>query len=205
MAITYPLALPTAGGIASVRFRPRAVVAIGPSPYTLQQQVQEHQGQAWLSDIELPLMKRAEAEAWTSFFLRLNGRRGTFLLGDPAAPSPRGTIAGTPAVDGSHAVRSKTLAVKGLTVGTTLLEGDYLQVGSGATARLHKNLNNATADGLGKMTLDIWPSLREALSDSAAIVVSSPVGLFRLASNEMPWSTDPGPLYSIQFSAMEAL
>lgn len=205
MSIVYPLALPTATGIAAVRLIPRAVVAVGASPYTLQQQVQEHPGQAWQAEITLPPMKRAEADAWTSFFLKLNGRRGTFLLGDPAAATPRGTVAGTPVVDGAHAVRLKTLALRGITVGTTLLAGDYVQVGSGATARLHKNLNDATADGAGKMTLDIWPSLREALADGAAVVTASTVGLFRLASNEMPWSTDPGPLYSIQFSAMEAL
>lgn len=205
MAITYPLSLPTAGGIRSVRLGMMDVVAVGASPFTGQQQVQQHAGQWWDADIGVTPGKRADAEEWIAFLGKLKGRRGTFLLGDPAATSPRGTIAGTPVVDGAHAARAATLALRGLTVGTTLLAGDYVQVGSGATTRLHKNLSNATADGTGKMTLDIWPDLREALSDGAAIVTSSAKGLFRLATNKRDWSVDESLIYGISFSAMEAI
>lgn len=205
MAISYPLALPTATGIAKVRITPRSVVSVSQSPFTGAQQAQEHQGQWFEADITLPPMIRADADAWISFFLKLNGRRGTFLLGDPAAATPRGTIAGSPVVDGAHAVRAKVLALRGLTVGTTLLAGDYIQLGSGGAARLHKNLNDVTADGTGKVSLDIWPALRSAYSDAAVVVTSSAKGLFRLASNEMPFDIAPPALYGMTFAALEAL
>lgn len=205
MAITYPLALPASPAFRRIRFTARSVVGVSRSPFTGQQQVQEHAGQWWEVEAQIPPMQRAAAEQWVAFLLKLKGMKGTFLLGDPVSTVPRGTIAGSPAVNGAHAARSATLALKGLTPGTTLLAGDFLQVGSGATTRLHKNLNDATADGGGLMTLDIWPSLREALSDSAAVVVSNCKGTFRLSSNESPWDVGDAQYYGIALGAIEAL
>lgn len=205
MSITYPLALPDARAFSAVRVTARSVVAVGASPFTGQQQVQEHQGQWWEAECSLPPMKRPAAEAWISFFLKLNGRRGTFLMGDTAASAPRGTIAGSPVVDGAHAVRAATLALRGVTAGTTLLAGDYIQVGTGAAARMHKNLNDATADGLGKMTLDIWPTLRSALSDGAAVITSGCLTTWRLASNDMPFEVGLRSIYGLTFAAVEAI
>lgn len=205
MAITYPLTPPTEPGFSGVRITPRSVVSVSQSPFTGSQQVQQHQGQWWEAELSIGAMSRAHAEEWIAFLLSLNGRQGTFLLGDPVGAAPRGTISGTPQVNGAHSVRSATLAVKGLTVGTTLLAGDYFQVGTGATSRLHKNLVSVTADGGGLATLDIWPSLRTALSDSASIVTTNTKGLWRLASNEMPFDISAGIIYGVSFAAIEAL
>jgi hypothetical protein len=204
MAITYPLALPSAG-IRSIRITARSVVAVSSSPFTLSQQTQVHPGQIWQAEIGLPPMRRAIAEQWISFLLSLNGPEGTFLMGDPDAKTPRGTIAGTILVNGIHSARSATLAIKGATAGTTLLRGDYVQVGTGSSAHLHKVLQDATANGAGQMTLDIWPKLRADLANNAAVAVSDTVGLFRLASNEMTWDTDAASIYGISFAAVEAL
>lgn len=205
MAISYPLTLPDARAFSKLRITARAVVAVGQSPFTGQQQVQEHQGQWWEAECSLPPMKRDQAEPWISFFLKLNGRRGTFLMGDTAGGNARGTITGTPVVDGAHAARSATLALRGVTVGTTLLAGDYVQVGSGGSARMHKNLSDATADGLGKMTLDIWPALRAALSDGASVVTGNCQTQWRLASNEMPFDVGLRLMYGVTFAAVEAI
>lgn len=205
MAISYPLSLPAAPAFSQLRLTARSVVGVSRSPFTGQQQVQEHAGQWWEIEARIPPMARAAAEQWVAFLLKLKGMKGTFLLGDIVGAVPRGTIAGSPAVDGAHAARSATLALKGLTVGTTLLAGDYFQVGSGTTTRLHKNLSDATADGSGEMTLDIWPSLREALSDSAAVTVTNCKGTFRLSSNETPWDIGSAQFYGIALGAIEAL
>ena len=205
MSITYPLSHPTTPGFSSATVLGRSVVAISQSPYTFSQQAQAHPGQRMEMQLSLPPMKRAEAEAWLTFLLKLNGRQGTFLLGDPAATTPRGTIAGTVLVNGAHAVRATALNLKGLTAGTTVLAGDYLQLGSGSSARLHKNLSDATADAGGLVTLDIWPALRSAYSDGAAVVYTGTKGLFRLASNEMPWDEGAAAIYGIDLTATEAL
>lgn len=205
MAISYPISMPSAAAFSALRITPRSIVSVSASPYTGAQQVQEQQGQWWEADCSLPPMRRADAAPWISFLLKLNGRRGTFLAGFADAFAPRGTIAGSPVVDGAHAVRSSTLALRGITVGTTLKAGDDIQVGSGSTARLHKNLIDVTADGTGKMTLDIWPSLRTALSDGAAVGTSNCQTTWRLASNEMPFEVGKGLLYGLTFAAVEAI
>lgn len=205
MAITYPQALPDINKVAGLRLTARSVVAISQSPFTGQQQVQEHGGQWWELELTLPPMLRAEAEPWNAFLLKLNGMRGTFLAGDPVSRRPRGTITGAPTVNGAHAVRSKTLAITNVPVGQTLLTGDYVQVGSGEQTRLHKVLLDATANASGQMTLDIFPSLREALANGAAVVYNDCLGTFRLASNQMAWDVSLGQFMQISIAAIEAL
>lgn len=205
MSITYPLALPQAeGNFRRIRFAPSSVVAVSVSPFTGQQQVQRHAGQWWSADVELPPMLRADAEPWIAFFLSLNGREGTFLLGDPGGASPRGTWAGTPVVVGA-AQTGATLAIDGLDNGATVKAGDYFQIGSGSSARLYKNLTDQTAGAPGTLTLDIWPRLRTSPGDNDPLTVTAARGLFRLASNEMPFDLGEALFYGLSFSCMEAL
>jgi hypothetical protein len=86
-----------------------------------------------------------------------------------------------------------------------LLPGDYIQLGSGATATLHKVLTQVDTDSSGNATVDIWPSIRTAPADNATVVVSNTVGLWRLATNESSWSINEASIYGISFSAMEAI
>ncbi len=195
MTITYPLTFPSLG-VASVRITQNAVVSVSRSPFTGQEQVQEHPGQWFECEISLPPMYRDDYAEWDSFFLQLNGRAGTFLACDSSYRKPRGTVAGTVLVNGSHSARSKTLAVKGMTVGTTLLKSDYIQLGTGSTARLHKVINNATADGSGNATLDIWPALTTTYSDGATVAYNSPVGVFKLTTNQMAYEASPGIVFT---------
>jgi hypothetical protein len=206
MTITYPLAFPTHTDAAALRITRRSVVAVAVSPFTGKQQTQAHQGQWFEAEISLPPMYRADAAPWIAFLMKLNGMEGTFLAGDPSYRASRGTIAGTVLVNGAHSARAKTLALKGMTAGTTLLAGDYIQLGSSSASRLHAVLSDVTADGSGNATLDIWPALRTSYSDSAAVTYNSPVGLWRLATNEMPNDFSPGQIFSgITLPVREAL
>jgi hypothetical protein len=77
------------------------------------------------------------------------------------------------------------------------------QLGTGSDATLHKVLVNYT--GTGSATdLEIWPALRKSRS-SAAADLTSPVGVFRLASNDIQWSVNEASIYGMSFSAMEAI
>ena len=208
MAITYPLALPTIKGIRAIRLVAKNSVGVNTSPFTFSQQVYKHQGQIWQAEASLPPMTRAEAEEWFSFLVKLNGQYGTFLLGDPHA-APRGSASstpGTPVVNGASQVGS-TLAIDGLPASATgyLKAGDYIQLGSGATARLHKVLNDADTNGSGEATLDIWPDLRSSPDDDSAVVVSDAVGNFRLSTNEIGVDINEIELFGITFAAIEAL
>lgn len=92
MAITYPLDLPSnTDGIATARLSARSVVARTRSAFTGQEQVQVNQGQWWQLDVTMVPQLRSEAAEWDAFLMKLNGGEGTFLAGDPAGQTPRGT------------------------------------------------------------------------------------------------------------------
>lgn len=209
MPETYPLSLP-ASNIRRVQWRPRHAVAFAESGFTFRSDVHLHDGDGWLGAVELPPMRRETAEAWISWRLRLKGRWGTFLMGDPAARTALGTLAGSPVADsaGSPSVNQAgddVLYVRGWDLGATIKAGDYLQIGSGATARLYKNLTDLVVDSSGKAEHRIFPTLREAPSDGATIIVSNPVGLFRLAEDEAVWDADEMRIYGLSFGIMEAI
>lgn len=204
MTITYPLNLPVHTGVQSMRFVQRSINALSISPFTGSQQVQAGIGQWFEIDFSLPPMRAADAILWNAFFLKLNGRFGTFLAGDPAYIK-RGTETAAVA-NGALTVRDKILNLRGMTSGKTILAGDYLQIGTGLSAHLHKNLADMTADGSGEGALDIWPSARASFVDGTTITLVDPVGLFRLTSDEMLYEVSEGLIYSgISFGAREAI
>lgn len=108
---------------------------------------------------------------------------------------------------GENTARSRVLYTTGWTPNTTgiLKAGDWLQLGSGASARLHKNLTDASSDGSGNAVLDIWPALREDVADGAAITVRSAKGVFRLADSRPRWTLFDGVVAAVQFEIVEAL
>lgn len=209
MAISYPLTFPTQTGIASVNLHAINSVAISQSPFTYKQQVVAHTGQRWEAEITLPPMQRADAEVWVAFLLSLKGMRGTFLMGDPNCATARGsasTAAGTPVVNGASQT-GDSLTVDGLPVSATgyLLAGDYIQLGGGSSATLHKVLTNVDSNAAGQATLDLWPHIRTAPADDSAIVVANAVGNFRLSTNQSDWSINNASFYGITFPAIEVI
>jgi hypothetical protein len=199
MAISYPLSLPTVSGIRAVEFRATNAVAYSASPFTFAGQAHAYPGQMWQADVTLaPMRDRADAEEWNAFLLSLFGQSGTFLLGDPNASTLRGTATSC-AINGAVGANTVTATVPD---GQTLLAGDYIQLGTGANARLHKVLAPFTSTGFAA-DLEIWPSLRSSASDVSASL-SNCVGVFRLSSNETGWAADISN-YSITFAAREAI
>ena len=203
--ITYPRALPSHTGIRSVELRAVSATAINQSPFTFQNTAYEYPGQMWQADITLPPMKRADAEQWIAWLISLRGRAKDFLLGDPSAPAPRGsagTFPGTPIVT-DQSGGSITITGASANKNGWLLPGDYIQIGSAATATLHKVLDTANTDATGETTLEVWPYLRSERSGS--VTVNNAVGRFRLSSNEQAWSINEASIYGITFGAMEAI
>lgn len=208
MAESYPLSTPN-NDIARVRLVARNAVAVAASPFTFAQQVYRHQGQGWEADITLPAMKRADAEQWLSFLLRLRGQYGTFLLGDPNGATPRGSAAttpGTPVVNGASQTGDE-LNIDGLpaSVSGYLLAGDYIQLGTGSTATLHKVLEDVDSNASGEATLNLFPAVRTAPADNATVTVANAKGNFRLNANETAWDIDTATIYGVTFGAVEAI
>tara|TARA_R100000329_G_scaffold50992_1_gene47083 strand:- start:8918 stop:9550 length:633 start_codon:yes stop_codon:yes gene_type:complete len=209
MAISYPLTLPTVSGIATVTFRATNVTAISMSPFTFKQQVVSHAGQRWEAEVSMPPMSRADAEEWISFLVSLRGQLGTFTLGDPSGATARGSASsapGTPLVNGASQTGG-SLAIDGCPASATgyLKAGDYIQLGSGSSATLHKILQDVNTLSGGDVTVDLWPHIRTAPADNSTVVVSNAEGLFRLSQNQTSWSIDEATIFGVTFACVEAV
>jgi hypothetical protein len=194
MAISYPLNTPTTIGFESIELRAVNATITSQSPFSYKQQVISHTGQRWEASVSIPSVLRDLAEPWAAFLTALKGQTGTFLLGDPLSAAPRGTVSYC-TLTGSAGDESVAVTMTG-----SLLAGDYIQLGSGTTARLHKVL----VDQSGSGTLEIWPALRSTYS-GATVTTTNAKGVFRLNQNMSSWQISNANSYGIAFEAVEAI
>ena len=143
------------------------------------------------------------------FVVALHGERGSVTRGEPSAETARGSAsvtAGAPVVNGADQTGG-SLTVDGLPVSTTgyLKAGDYIQLGGGSSATLHKVLQDVDSNASGQASIELWPYIRTAPADNATIVVGDTVGVFRLSSNQTDWSINNASFYGITFAAVEAV
>lgn len=205
MTISYPLTCPTTVKFESFTLRGMDVVASSTSPFSRVQQVYQHSGACWMAEVAWPLLKVNEVAEIIGFLDSLRGTYGYFLMGEPLY-TIQGTGAGTPLVNGLHSARATSLATKGWTPASLVLRaGDLFQIGTGSSTRLYRNLTNATADGSGNVTLDIWPPLRATLTGDNPLTTTSPKGIWRLASNERGYDIVRPNKYRVAFAAVEYL
>jgi len=205
MAITYPLAFPS---------HTKSLVSLSweindgksESPFDFSSQVQKFGGNRWSATCSLPKMRRTDAEQWNGFLLSLSGLSGTFLMGDTMGQTARGALGGTPVVNGADQTGSE-LSINGCSASVTgwVKTGDYIQLGTGSSSRLHKVLQDADSNGSGEVSVDIWPPLRSSPADGSVVVTSGAVGVWRLASGTGGWDVDSLALYGITFACVEAL
>lgn len=207
MSITYPITLPTSPGFSKAKFTMESAVALSESPFTFEQQTYVHQGQRWRVMISLPKMRRSQAAAWIAAMAQLNGRAGTFLLGDPDAKSPQGQGTGAPEVSpGADAMGQNTVRTAGWTAGITgiLKAGDHIGFGTGSDSRMYMLVQDATSDGSGNATLTVWPNLRRASVNGESVFLTYPKTQFRLDA-PFAWDADEVSTFEVSFSATEAL
>jgi hypothetical protein len=206
MAISYPLTLPA--------FRARnftlgitPTVAVSASPFTGQQQVYEWPNVTWRASFDVVAKGRAEWSQLTAFMTSLRGRLGTVLIYPYQGVRPRGTTntSGVTVATGGAAAQARAINLSGMGAARTLLAGDFLQLGTGATARLHMVVENATADGSGNATVTIEPPLRVAYSSGAAVTLVKPATVMRSVSNDGASTVDLGGIITASFAFSEAL
>ncbi len=198
MAIPYPLTAPATPGNRSIRWTPRTVVGMAQSPFTGSQQVYAYPGQWWEVAVELPPMTDAVAGAWCGFFLALNGREGTFLLGDTVRKTRLGSVTGTLTIGAGAVANTTTLPIAGATGGFAV--GDWIQVGAASNSRLHRVVYVTPG-----VSLDVFPRLRTAYASGTAVNIASPRGLFRLQA-AVPWAYDARKICDgLTFNAVEVV
>ena len=185
-----PLSFPNVG-IQNMSMRLKRVVAVAESPFTLDTQVYTHQGARWEAEVTLPPLTYTEARSVEAFIVGLKGREGTFTFG-----SPLHTDTAIVLTSGSTAIRSETLTTS---AGSTAISaGTYFQLGS--------YLYLVTADkSSGAGTLEFQPPLRETIATGQGLIVIQPKSLWRMASNDVSWSTNEASLQGFSFAMVEAL
>ena len=111
---SYPLTFPTVSGIKTQRFALTRTVAVSASPFTGQEQVFQHEGEIWSTQITFPPMLKDKAAVVLAFLLQLRGRRGTFKIGDQDRKTIQGVATGTIRITGlpfTHLISANGRAV----------------------------------------------------------------------------------------------
>lgn len=200
MTISYPVSFPSSPVTNSVTLICANGNSIGESPYTAKTQVYAYESDWWGVQVAWPVLTRAEAQIVMGFLASLRGRYGTFLYGPTYFGTPLGAATGTPLVNGGSQT-GFTVVTDGWTPSTTILKaGDFFQIDQ----RLYMATQDATSNGSGQVTIDIWPSLRGHV-DNSSIVVSNPKGIFRLLEDTVRLIDVPETeLCSMSFDAKEA-
>ena len=202
---SYPLTFPTVSGITTQTFSLVRNVAVSTSPFTGQDQVFQHEGEFWATQVTFPPMLKDKAATIIAFLLQLRGRRGTFKLGDQDRKTIQGVATGTIRVNGASQTGNQ-VALDGFANSTNNVfkAGDYIQIGS----FLYIVTEDVNSNSSGEANVKIEPSLRqgiETIADDATVTYSNTTTLFRLDSNETGWDTDQVSKYGISLSATEAL
>lgn len=204
--VSYPVDFRNLLSPAILTFTQRTSAGFSESPFTLQQQIYPSAG-AWALGVDYPRCSVTKAEALVAALVSLNGQEGTFLIGDRANKSPRGSGGSqSPTVNGNNQ-SGRTLETDSWTANRSglLVTGDWIQLGSGESSHLHKVVAAVSSNAYGAATLEIWPALRETPSDNDPITLLNTAGLFRLASPAFTWSIDIAKIYGVQFQALEAI
>lgn len=195
------IAMPTSPAFTTSDWGIRRVVAVSESPFTGATQVQKYAKAQWYATLSLPPMKRSQAVEWQSFFMQLEGKANTFLLGDPDAKTVMGGNAPTSISVTSSAAIGATSVTLTIGSGKKLNKGSYLQFGTGSSSRLHMVVDDNTGNG----AVTIQPALKDAITTGTTVTFASARGLFRMDTNELTWSANELSNYGITFSCSEAL
>jgi len=196
MAISYPLTPPAGIRISSLRFSAISAVARNISPFTFSSQSYNWTGTMLSGDVECPPMNRADAEELIGFLIM--AARGTFYFRDYANGTQRGNMSSNPQLDGAHVANTTTITIDGGSGSWAV--GDYIQLGTGSSSKLHKITKANTAT-----SYEIFPLLRTSYPDNTAIVYSNAVGVFRLGTTTCDWSIDTAKKYGLNFSIFESI
>ena len=150
----------------------------------------------WRLSIAAPSVLSIESSAvWEALILKLRGRVNHLSAWDIMKPAPRGTMRGTMTLSGTHAQGVTVLNVTAGAgqAGTTLLAGDWLQVGSGTGGQLFKVVADATANGAGLIAVTVEPPVRPlgGFAGSTAVTWDKALGHYKMTSPSPGWGYVP--------------
>jgi len=189
-----------------VSWRLRGATQMHTSPFDGSTQTLTRPGAAWEATLSWPALEQADARTMEAFLASMLGAAGRFYYGPPHAPR-RATGSGSPTINGGSQSGS-TLSLAGFSASAqAFLAGDWLSyTDTTGRARLHQVTANVTANGSGVASVPIAPPIRRAGNNGAAVNITAPTGVFRLA-DDGGGEVRTRPLYfsAVTLSIVEAL
>ena len=161
----------------------------GMSDSTGTQQVRVMGPPRWVLTLtQPPALALAQAGAWQALVAQMRGRINHLAAWDPVRNQPLGTMRGTPTLSALAAAGTPTLALATGQAGSTLLAGDWLQLGTGlGTSQLVMVVANATADGTGAMSVTVEPPLRQQFASATAVTWQRALAYYRSVGGSSTW------------------
>ncbi|MFH1984119.1 MAG: hypothetical protein ABIL58_19950 [Pseudomonadota bacterium] len=135
-------------------------------------QVSQRGGHRWFLTLDFPKgLTRAELAPIFAFLVAQRGQYDTFTYTPPVVDDPRGSVSGTPLVDGASQT-GRTIATKGWTASQTgiVLAGDFIRFAG--HNKVYMITANADSDGSGEADISIDPALLASPVNEAVITVT---------------------------------
>lgn len=147
----------------------------------------------WTAEFDIAPQFERNAGLWKATLLKLAGQQNLLEMWDVRRPVPLGTMRGTMTLgaDVAQGDTTATISAGSGQANATLLQGDYLQVGSGLTQQVVMLTENAAADVNGDIAVTFQPPLRNAFSSGASVTWDKPKALFRRTSSETRIDYEP--------------
>ena len=136
-------------------------------------------------------MSLAQAGLWEIMVLQLKRGVNSLAVYDPVRTLPQGTMRGSPVLANTAFAGDESVQM-GSAAGT-LLPGDWMQLGSGAsTSQMVKVV--ALATGAGTATVYFEPPLRVGFAAGTAVTLDHPVFYARCLNKSTRWDYQAGNL-----------
>lgn len=162
----------------------------------------------WKANLTFNELSDAEAGAYQSLIMQLDGAKNQLALWNAGRPTPLGTYTGASGTTtaGAASVGATSLVLTNAAYAAcTLLEGDYIGVNqsSGVTQQVVMVTANATANGSGVITVSVKPALRNAVSGGSTVLLQYPKVLFRQQSSTSGWDYERATVSGFSLDLLE--
>jgi len=202
--ITWPTLSAHAASLASCEFGLKSNTQVSVSELSGYVQTAELPGARWTLSGGYAPVERADAALLEVFLAQLRGQANRAVVPLFGRTTPRGTWAGTPAVNevGSPQMQSATtLVCDGFTAGATVKKGDYFNIGSGGELKIATA--DGTADGSGNLTISFEPPTRAEAANNTLLISTGCTCLMMAADPHAKWGRREGGFTEFAFDFVE--
>lgn len=188
-------------GVGSIVFTPVDPTIYSDAPGSAVAFVRKKEAAYYEADITLTVKTKADYRSFSAFMNSLQGRFGTFTVKLPTESAPLGTNLSGVTLAGTETAGSTSLLVN-CSAGAVFKAGDKFTLAS------HSKVYEVSADANesgGQATISIYPPLRVTTGSPNALTFTDCLFTLRRTDDRIRYATRPPELYTMRFSAREAL